>query len=80
MDSPSFETCASECARGNHPGAEHAAWDVPMRWVIPAEVLDAAFDWSKLPQAPLMILPAQEELWRDSAHYKAYVRPVQEEE
>jgi hypothetical protein len=51
-----------------------------MRWVVPQHVLDAAHDWSQMPQAPLMILPAQEEPWRDAAHYKAYVRPTENEE
>lgn len=54
--------------------------NTPMRWVVPAEALEAAYDWSQLPQPPLMVLPAQEELWRDAAHYKAYVRPVESKE
>jgi hypothetical protein len=49
-------------------------------WVIP----DDALEWGFQNRAHVyagnnMVLPAYEQEWRDSAHYKAYVRPTKEE-
>jgi hypothetical protein len=49
-------------------------------WVVP----DDALEWGYLNREHVyaghtMILPAEEQEWRDNQHYRAYVRPTKEE-
>jgi hypothetical protein len=50
-------------------------------WVVP----DDALEWGYVNQHHVhagntMILPAEEREWRDDQHYRAYVRPLKEED
>lgn len=54
----------------------------PVRWVVPNEVLEQGYQFASggLVEGQYLVLPAEEREWRDSAHYKAYVRPTKTEE
>ena len=50
-------------------------------WVVP----DAALQWGfdnrhHVYTGHAMVLPAEEQEWRDNQHYRAYVRPTKEED
>jgi hypothetical protein len=50
-------------------------------WVVPEPALQWGFDNRHHAYAGnIMILPAEEQEWRDNQHYRAYVRPTKEEE
>lgn len=50
-------------------------------WVVPDDALEWGFQNREHVYAGAnMVLPAEEQEWRDAAHFKAYVRPTQEEE
>ena len=53
----------------------------PTRWYIPEEILEQGYQFQTvLGPGQIVVLPAKEQEWRDSAHYKAYGRPTKTEE
>jgi hypothetical protein len=63
--------------------ASPTKWDpVPSGiWVVPDPALQWGFDNRHHVYAGnTMILPAEEQEWRDNQHYRAYVRPTKEED
>ena len=60
---------------------EEWQWRPEPIWVVPDPALQWGFDNRHHVYAGnTMILPAEEQEWRDNQHYRAYVRPTKEEE
>lgn len=50
-------------------------------WVVPQDALEWGYaNQSHVHAGATMILPAEEQAWRDDQHYRAYVRPTKEED
>lgn len=85
MDSPSSDEVLTYTITelSKHP-LYQGGWlthDKDRIWVVPEHALQWGFDNRHHAYAGAnLVLPAEEQEWRDSAHYKAYVRPIKEEE
>ena len=60
---------------------EEWQWRPEPIWVVPDAALQWGFDNRHHVYAGhAMVLPAEEQEWRDNQHYRAYVRPTKEED